>query len=74
MNYQKLKGKIKEVYNTQEAFGVAMEMSKSAISGRINGLVEWKTPEVVKACEVLNIPLSEAHLYFFTPNIAKSRF
>ena len=65
-DYSKLYGKIKEVFNTQEAFADAMEMSRTAVNSRLKQNVEWKSPEIVKACELLNIPLGEAHIYFFS--------
>lgn len=64
--YRKLKGKIKEVYDTQEAFGKAMDMGKVALSQRLNGSVEWKASEIAKACDKLNIPLADAYMYFFS--------
>ncbi len=72
-DYSKLYGKIREVFGTQEAFAEAMGMSKSALNLRLNQKVEWKAPEIAKACELLNIPLAELHLYFFTPNVVKSQ-
>lgn len=66
MDYKRLKLKIKEVFDTQEAFAKAMGMSQTAVNQRLNGVVEWKTSDIAKACDVLNIPLTEAHLYFFT--------
>ena len=63
--YRKLKGKIKEVYDTQEAFAVAMGMSKTALSQRLSGAVQWKVADIAKACDLLHIPLADAHLYFF---------
>jgi hypothetical protein len=69
MSYKKLKLKIKEVYDTQEVFSKAMEMSKTAINQRLNGSVEWKTSEIAKACDLLHIPLTDAHLYFFTKKV-----
>jgi transcriptional regulator with XRE-family HTH domain len=65
-NYKMLKLKIKEVYETQEAFAEAMGMSYTALNQRLNNVVQWKTPEIAKACELLHIPLTDAHLYFFT--------
>lgn len=63
--YRKLKGKIKEVFDTQEAFSEAMGMSKAVLSQRLKGSVEWKVSEIAKACDLLHIPLADAHLYFF---------
>lgn len=65
MDYKKLKLKIKEVFDTQEAFAKAMEMSKTALCQRLNGSVEWKASEIAQACDLLHIPLTDAHLYFF---------
>ena len=64
-DYDKLYGKIREVFKTQEAFADAMEMSRSALNLRLTQKVEWKSSEVVKACALLNIPVNEAYLYFF---------
>lgn len=72
-DYSKLYGKIREVFVTQEAFAKAMGMSKSALNLRLNQKVEWRTPEMVKACKLLNIPLEELHLYFFVLNVVKSQ-
>ena len=68
-DYSKLKGRIVEIFNTQEAFADAMGVSVTAINQRLNGSVEWKTPQIVKACELLGIPLEDAHLYFFVEKI-----
>lgn len=72
MDYKMLKLKIKEVYDTQDAFSVAMGMSKTALNQRLNGSVEWKSAEIAKACDLLGIDLADAHLYFFTPKVRKT--
>lgn len=69
MDYRKLKGKIKEVYDTQWAFAKAMGMSYASISQRLNNKLEWNTSDIVKACALLNIPLEEAYVYFFTQKV-----
>lgn len=69
MDYKKLKLKIKEVYDTQEAFSKAMDISYSALNQKLNESTEWKSSEIAKACELLNIPLVDAHLYFFTKKV-----
>lgn len=72
MSYAKLRGKIREVFGTQEAFAVAIGMSTVTLSQRLNGISEWKTSEIVKACELLGIPLEQNSLYFFTRQVKKS--
>lgn len=72
MDYKRLKLKITEVFDTQEAFAKAMGMSKTALNTRLNGSVEWKSSEIAKACDLLHIPLTDAHLYFFTQKVQKA--
>lgn len=43
MDYKKLKLKIKEVYETQEAFAKVMGMSQTALNQRLNGSVDLNT-------------------------------
>lgn len=69
MDYKRLKLKIKEVFDTQEVFAKAMGMSKTALSQRLNGSVEWKSSEISQACELLHIPITDTHLYFFTQKV-----
>lgn len=69
MDYKRLKLKIKEVFDTQPVFAKAMGMSKTALSQRLNGSVQWKASEIAKACDLLHIPLTDAHLYFFIQKV-----
>jgi hypothetical protein len=66
VDYRKLKGKIKEVFNTRSAFAAALNLDPATLSYKLNNKSEWTSGEIAKACELLNIPLIEAHLYFFT--------
>lgn len=65
-NYSKLKGKILEVYKTQGAFAEALGVSITTLNLKLNNKSEWNTLEIVRSCELLGIPLAEAHLYFFS--------
>lgn len=65
MSYAKLRGRIREKFATQEAFAQAMGMNPASLSGKLNGRTEWSRAEIEKACSLLDIPLAEAHLYFF---------
>ena len=66
MDYRKLRGKIKEVFDTNGAFAEALDLDPPTLSSKLNNKSEWTTNEIVRACELLNIRLSDAHLYFFT--------
>ena len=65
MSYAKLRGRIVEKFGSQSAFAEAMGWRKALLSAKLNNKSEWGFPEVMKACELLGISLSEAHLYFF---------
>lgn len=64
-DYSKLLGKIKECFNTQEAFSEAMGMSLTAVNQRLNNKVDWSPAEIVKACELLSIGMDNVAIYFF---------
>lgn len=72
MSYAKLRGKIREVFGTQDKFAEAMGMSTVSMSQRLNGKLEWKTSEIALACKVLGIPLEDNATYFFDKRVKKS--
>lgn len=72
MNYRKLKGRIVEFYENQRAFAKALGIDYTSLNARLNNKTQWKTDDIVKACELLEIPLEEAHIYFFTPKVEKT--
>ena len=66
MNTRKLRGRIREYYETQEAFAKALEMSPATLSKKLSGKTEWDRQEIEEACILLCIPIEEIALYFFT--------
>ena len=66
MSYAKLRGKIREVFGTNEAFSEALEMNESSLSAKLNNKSPWKREEIEKACMLLGIAIEEVYLYFFT--------
>ena len=65
MSYPKLRGAIREKFGTQEAFAKALAMSETTLSSRLTGKTEWTRQEIEDTCRLLNIPIAEAHAYFF---------
>lgn len=63
--YSKLKGRIKEVFGTQEAFAAAMGMSSAVLSARLNNVNNFSQAEIDLACKLLHIPDGEIRSYFF---------
>lgn len=66
MSYSKLRGKIREVFGTQEAFAEKMGIDTSTLSFKLNNKSDFTVGEVVKACQLLGVEAEEAYLYFFT--------
>lgn len=73
MSYAKLRGKIKEVFGTIQAFADAMMLDTSTISAKLNNKSTWKREDIELACELLNIPIEEVYLYFFTQKVGKAQ-
>lgn len=65
MSYAKLRGRIVEKFGSQSAFAAAVGWREALLSAKLNNKSKWEFSEVMKVCELLEIPLSEAHLYFF---------
>ena len=64
--YNKLRGKIREVCGTQDEFGKAIGMSHMVLVNRLNGKTNFRQDEILAACNVLRIPQREIPAYFFT--------
>lgn len=65
-NFNKLKGKIKEVYNTQNDFATDMEMSPNTLSSKLNGQSYFSSEEISRAVELLKInnPVDAWNIFF----------
>lgn len=65
-DYRKLRGRIKECYDTQNAFAAALGISRSALSQRLLNKAAFSQREILKACDLLRIEDSDIRAYFFT--------
>lgn len=64
-NYGKLRGKIREVFDTQSAFAKGMGMSTTSLSTKLNNKIEFSQREMDKATDLLKINKEEIAEYFF---------
>ena len=67
--YDKLRGKIKEVCGTQDAFAEKLGIGRVSLSQRLNNQLEFSQDEIFRSCEILNIDLSDMRAYFFTQKV-----
>ena len=65
ITYNKLRGRIIEILGSNNAFMDKMGFSKPTFYAKLSGKSEFTQDEILKACELLNIPQDEIHLYFF---------
>lgn len=68
-NYDKLKGKIVELFGTQYRFAEAMGWSERTLSMKMNGAIPWKQTDICKAIELLNLEESDIPIYFFNAKV-----
>ncbi len=71
-SYDKLKGKIKECFGTQDAFAKALGMSRATLSIKLNNSSEFSQNEIFKAMKLLKLSQSDVDEYFFTLKVKKT--
>ena len=67
--YDKLRGRIREVCNTQDSFAERLGIGRVSLSQRLNNQLEFSQDEIFKACEILKINPSEIPTYFFNKKV-----
>lgn len=65
-NYDKLKGRIVEIFRTQYKFAEAMGWSERTLCLKLNGNRAWKQTDICKAIKLLNLTEADIPTYFFT--------
>ena len=65
-SYDKLRGKIREVFGTQDRFAEALGISKSTLSQKLNNCSEFTQQEMMDSMKLLDQNLSQLDEYFFT--------
>lgn len=68
-DYRKLKGKIKEIFDTQVNFALAMGWSERTMSLKVNGKRTWNQQEIARASELLKLSDKEIIDYFFNKKV-----
>lgn len=68
-DYSKLKGKIVEVFGSQQDFAKAMDWSERTLSLKINGKRSWKQTDIMRAIELLHLSESDIQDYFFNMEV-----
>lgn len=70
-DYRKLRGKIREVYETQDKFAEKLGIGRVSLSQRLNNILDFSQKDILLACELLKIPIEECYQYFFDLKVQK---
>ena len=68
-NYNKLRGKIVEVFGTQDNFAKKLGISTNALSRKLNNKISLSQKEVIQWAELLCICEKDYKAYFFTVEV-----
>ena len=68
-NYNKLRGRIVEIYGSQIEFAKAMQWSERTLSLKMNGKIPWKQTDIVTAVRLLGLSDSDIQEYFFAVEV-----
>ena len=64
--YAKLRARIKEKYGTEGNFAEALGTSQISVSRKFNDKTQFSSDDIRTWCKLLEIPIAESGLYFFT--------
>lgn len=70
-DFSKLRGKIKEVYESEGNFSDIAKVSRASLSAKLNNKAYFNPTEIVKFSEMLKIPDEEVKIYFFEQKVRK---
>lgn len=71
-DYNKLRGRIREVLGTEGAFAEKLDRSRNYVSNCLNGFSFFTQTDIKKAAEILGIGKESVGEYFFTPKVHDS--
>lgn len=68
-DFQKLKGRITEKFNHQEAFAKKVGIAIPSLSNKLNNKSQFSQSEIARAYKLLDIPVDEIDEYFFKEKV-----
>jgi len=70
-NHDKLRGKIREIFKTQQEFAKVLGISTVSLNHKLSSKVEFTQKEICKSVEILELKETEIPLYFFNEKVQK---
>lgn len=69
MKYNKLMGRVVEMYGTKKTFAEAIKETPATVSNKLNGITKLDVDDIQLYCEALLIEPSEIPNYFFQKEV-----
>lgn len=73
-DYRKLRGKIKEVCNTQANFAAAIGLGRTSLNQRLNNILDFSQSEMEKTAEVLGFRKEDIPTYFLSRKFRNTNY
>ena len=70
--YAKLRGKIKEVFGTEQAFAKSLGICRVSLYKRLRNRLDFTREEMIRACDLLGVDYSDMSIYFFARKVQKA--
>ena len=64
--YNKIRGKIVEVFGSQREFAKAIGLSEQSVTAKLNGRTDLSQDDILKWADALKLEVSDIGNYFFT--------
>ena len=71
-DYSKLEGRIRQYYQTDEKFALAIGMGRGSLSAKLNNKSDFTRKQMLRAAELLEIEPIDIPLYFFQKKVQKN--
>lgn len=71
-DYRKLRGRIVEMLGNQNKLASMLGISLVSLSRKLNNKVRFSTDDIIVISDILEIPVTEIGVYFFTLKVSKS--
>lgn len=65
LSYNKLRGRIIEVYGSQRKFSDEINLSEQSITAKLNGRSDFSQEDILRWCNSLKIERGDIGIYFF---------
>jgi len=70
-DYDKLRGKIREVFKTEANFAKELGIGRVSLSRRLNNILDFSESEISISCNLLGIEKEDLVEYFFKEKVQK---